>query len=112
MPYPRLFDDGQTVELDVHGATVDDALRLVRRTVSEACRRGRASVRIIHGHSSSDPEARNRTIKHALYDELDRRAFGEMVTSVVHFEGSMLFALPVRTSLDPRRISLRDVVTG
>ncbi len=74
MPYPTLDDDGQTVTLDLHGATVDEALGLARRVVAAAARRGRRNVRIIHGRSTSDRPTRDRTIKQALHDLLDRGA--------------------------------------
>ena len=54
MPYPRVDDDGQTVTLDLHGAPVDEAVRLARRLVREAARRGRRTVKIVHGQSTSN----------------------------------------------------------
>ncbi len=71
MKQPRLTDDGAAVELDVHGANVDEAIHLVRRVASLASERGRSTLRVVHGSSTSDPLALNRTIKHVLMGALE-----------------------------------------
>ena len=106
MPYPRLDDDGQTVTLDVHGATVDEALALARRVVAEAVRRGRPNVRIIHGASG---RGGRRTIREALYEALDR---GTLAPGASHWRGDgfLLLGFDVTAaSVDARLLRLRDV---
>ena len=75
MPHPTLEDDGRTVTLDLHGASVPEAMALVDRVVAEAARRGRATVKIIHGQSTSAPLGARPTIKQSLHDALDARRF-------------------------------------
>ncbi len=109
MPYPRLDDDGRTVTLDVHGATVVEAVRVVRATLREAARRGRARVRVIHGSSTSSALYRNRTIRHALHELLDAGAL-DCVTSAWRAEDSLLLGLDATAAPDPARLTLRDVL--
>lgn len=109
MKYPTIFDDGRTVELDLHGARVDEALRLTRRLIDEAYKRGRSMVRLIHGRSTSDADAFANTIKHALYAEFDRGAYGKVVTGVVRMDGAMLVSLPVSTRTNPNKIKIFDI---
>ena len=109
MPYPRIDDDGQTVTLDLHGAPVDEALRLTKRLVCEAARRGRRTVKIVHGQSTSSRLYQNRTIKNALYDLLDRGALGDAVTQAWRADGHLLLSLDLTAAADPRPIRLLDV---
>lgn len=109
MPSPRLSDDGQTVTLDLHGARVSEAERLIRRTVSLAAGRGRHRLTVVHGASTSDDLYRNRTIRHALYDLLDRGALDAWVTDAVRLDGSTVLALPVSSAPDPQRLSILDI---
>lgn len=106
MPF-RLHDDGQAVTLDLHGATVNEAEGLIRRTVRLAATRGRSRLTVIHGASTSDRRYRNRTIRHTLYDLLDDGALDE-VTSEFRNEGSCLLGLAAAAN-DPRRITRADV---
>lgn len=108
MARPALLDDGTTVTLDLHGAHVDDALRMVQRTASLAAARGRATLRVVHGSSTSDARARNRTIKHALHALLDE---GELpdVTGAFRSEDVLLLSLDAATAHDRRRLSLLDL---
>lgn len=110
MPAPRLTDDGRTVTLDLHGVRVDDAERLILRTAALAAERGRASLTVIHGASTSSDLYRNRTIRHALYDLLDDGALGRWVTGEVRFDGRTVLALDVLTTPDTRRLSVRDLM--
>lgn len=105
---PRLNDDGHTVTLDLHGATVDDAERLIRRTVSLAAERGRSRLTVVHGASTSDARYRNRTIRHALYDLLDEGALAD-VTDAIRLEGSCLLGLSAAPRTDPQRLSIGDI---
>jgi hypothetical protein len=104
----RLDDDGTRVTLDLHGASVEQGLALVRTTARLAAARGRASLCVIHGSSTSDPLARNRSIKHALQDLLETGGLPG-VTGALHQGGSTLLSLPLGGRADPRRLTLRDV---
>ena len=109
MPYPRVDDDGQTVTLDLHGASVEEATTLAARLVREAARRGRHTVKIVHGHSTSSGLYQNRTIKNALYDLLDQGTLGSGVTHAWRADGHLLLSLDVTASADPTPIRLLDV---
>ena len=87
---PRLDDDGHTVTLDLHGALVEDALALTVRLVREAARRGRTTVKLVHGHSTSSRLYQNRSIKHALHDLLDRGTLRNVVVHAWRAEGAVL----------------------
>lgn len=106
---PSLQDDGQTVTLDLHGSTVDEAIRLTQATLREATRRGRSRVTLIHGTSTSDPRYRNRTIKHELYALLERGGLEAAVTSTWRGEGRLVLSLDVGPSQDATPIRLMDV---
>jgi hypothetical protein len=108
MARPTLTDDGATVTLDLHGATVEEALRLVRRAAALAARRGRGTLRVVHGASTSDPRTGNRTIKHALHALLDAGGLPE-ATGAVRYEGYALIALSVTARRDPTPLRLLDL---
>lgn len=93
MARPHLHDDGWTVTLDLHGATVDEALRLTEAAVIESARRGRTSLRVVHGSSTTDPLGGTRTIKSELYAALDAGGWSSHVTSVYRGEGLALLGL-------------------
>jgi hypothetical protein len=108
MPYPTLKDDGHTVTLDLHGATVDEAMGLARQVVREAARRGRSSIKIIHGTSTSDTVFGNRSIKHALYDLLDRQALEASITSAWRADTYLLLSLSISAARNPNSMRLLD----
>jgi hypothetical protein len=110
MPYPRIHDDGQSVTLDLHGATIDEACDLAVRLVRHAARRGRGTAKIIHGQSTGNAYAPARTIKQALYDLLDRGAFDDVVIHAWRAEGHLLLSLDVTSAPDPRPIRLLDLM--
>lgn len=110
MPYPSLDDDGQSVTLDLHGATVQEAEDLAPKVVAEAARRGRDRVRIIHGSSTSSTRYRNRTIKHALYDLLEAGVLGPGIQSDLRSDDQLLLALDVSIQSDPSPIRLREIM--
>jgi hypothetical protein len=110
MPFVHLTDDGQSVTLDLHGARVDEAVDLAIRLVQVATRRGRTSLRLIHGASSSSDRVRNRTIKHALQDALDRGLFGSALSSSWQADAFLLLGLDATAAPDPKRITLLEVV--
>ena len=109
MAFPSLHDDGQTVTLDLHGARIEEALDLTRRLVSEAARRGRSTVKIVHGHSTSETLYQNRTIKNALYDLLDRGTLKKNITHTWRADGYVLLSLDVSASSTPAPIRMRDI---
>lgn len=106
---PSLQDDGQAVTLDLHGATVDEAIRLSQATLHEATRRGRTQVTLIHGTSTSDPRYRNRTIKHELYSLLENDQLAGAVTSAWRGEGHLILSLDVSANRNATPIRLIDV---
>ncbi|MFP4228116.1 MAG: Smr/MutS family protein [Salinivenus sp.] len=108
MPTPQLKDDGRVVTLDLHGATVDEALDLTYRTLRLADDRGRSRLRLIHGSSTTQAGA-TRTIKRALYDELNRGSLGTHATNVIRQRDTLILALDVTAASDPTPIRLRDV---
>lgn len=108
MASPKLDDDGTAVTLDLHGATVDEAVDLSLRTVRLAADRGRMQVTLIHGTSTTRQGA-YRTIKRALYDLLDDGAFRPHATEGWRADGHLVLALGVSTTSDTTPITLRDV---
>ena len=106
---PRLSDDGRTVTLDLHGARLHDAERLIRRVAALASEHGRHQIKVIHGASTSSAVYRNDTIRHTLYDLLDDGALDAWVTDYVRFEGHALLSLPLTGRPDTRRITMRDL---
>lgn len=108
MPRPRLDDDGQSVTLDLHGATVDDALDLAYAVVVEAARRGRSTVRLVHGASTTDAGGA-RTIKLALHDALDDGAYDRHVTSEFKMDGQLVLGLAPAPSPQDGRLRLSDL---
>lgn len=111
MPYPTLHDDGRQVTLDLHGATVEEAVRLAEHTIQAAAARGRHQVKLIHGASTSYGDGR--TIKRALHAALDDRAgrgvLARYGTSAWRADGHVLVALDVTRTPNPTRLRLADV---
>jgi len=109
MASPHLDDDGTAVTLDLHGATVDEAVDLSLRTVRLAADQGRTRVKLIHGASTTRQGA-YRTIKRALHDLLDDGAFAPHASEGWRAKGHLMLSLSVTTSSDPTPITLRDVM--
>jgi len=107
MGTPELDDDGRIVTLDLHGATVDEAIDLTFRTLRLAEERGRTRLKLIHGSSTTD--GNRRTIKSALHDLLDRGKLGRRATNVIRSQNSLVLALDLTATTDPTPIELRDV---
>ena len=105
---PRLDDDGQSVTLDLHGARVEEALRLSEALVIAAARHGRSTIRLIHG-SSTTGLGGGRTIKSALYRALDDGDFDRHATSSFKNEGALLLGLAPSPSPLRRRLRLDDL---
>lgn len=108
MGTPALNDDGSVVTLDLHGATVDEAIDLTYRTLRLAEERGRTRLTLIHG-SSTTTDGPGRTIKSALHDLLDRGELGTHATNVIRSQDTLVLALDLTASRDPTPIQLRDV---
>lgn len=105
---PRLTDDGIRPELDLHGCTVNEALHLARQLIIESARRGRDSVRLIHGMSTSTPG--NRTIKSALTELIESGALTLHVSGALKSEGHMIVALRRRGNYHvPGRMTLCNI---
>ena len=109
MPYPTLHDDGVTVTLDLHGATVAEAVQLAQALIRTARRQGRQTVKLIHGRSTSSTLWQNRTIKHELYALLEDGAFDDAIASVWRAEGHLLLALGSTETPDPAPIRLQNL---
>jgi DNA-nicking Smr family endonuclease len=107
MPRPQLNDDGVTVTLDLHGATVDEAVALALRTFHLAQRRGRATLKLIHGASTSAPG--RRTIRSALHALDDAGRFAA-ATHVRRARGHLVLSLDLTAPRSPQRLRLRDVM--
>ena len=103
---PSLRDDGRTVTLDLHGATVREAEELADGTLHAAASRGRSAVKLIHGASTSSTQYRNRTIKHAVQDLAGTHP---AVTTALRAEGYLTCSLDVTADADPALLTLRDV---
>ncbi len=105
---PRLTDDGTRPELDLHGCTVHEALHLSRQLIIESARRGRDSVRLIHGKSTSTPG--KRTIKSALTELIDSGALTLHISGSFKSDGHMIVALRKRGNRHPPGyINLRNL---
>ena len=106
---PRLEDDGHTITLDLHGARVAEAEQLAEAVVIEAARRGRATVRLIHGASTSERGDGRRTIKSAIHEMLDDGEFHRHVASVVRADGHVLLGIAPAPRPIAGRIRIRDL---
>ena len=107
-PMPRLEDDGQRVTLDLHGVTVDRALDIALATAIEAARRGRSTLRVVHGASSCERGA-EQTIRSELRDAVEAGEFSRHVTTHVYDDGAILLGLAPAPRPVPGRIHLADV---
>lgn len=108
MSSPHLEDDGRVVTLDLHGATVEEAIDLTYRTLRLAEDRGRSRLTLIHGSSTTE-EGNRRTIKKALHDLLDQGDLKAHATSVQRSRDTLTLALDLTASGDPTPIRLSDI---
>lgn len=106
---PRLTDDGQTVVLDLHGATVDDALRLARRALTLCHGRGRHRLDVVHGSSTTERDGARRTIKTAIHAWLDGGTAAPFYQSDRRGEALVSFYFALGARADARRLTLRDL---
>jgi len=110
MPYPRISDDGRTVEIDLHGASVREAESMLRRLVSIAVRRGRSTVRVIHGASTSESDAGRSTIRGHLLAMLESGTLSPDITDWFAFDTSTVVSLQTPSRADAARITINDVI--
>ena len=106
---PRsVVDDGVRVVIDLHGCTVEAAIRIIRKTLVVAAQAGRSGVEVIHGMGS---EASATSIRGALRTALLDGRWADIVTDHVEVGGGRtVISLPLAVQIpDSRRISLRDV---
>ena len=105
----RLTDDGRLVELDLHRARVAEAARAFEEAAVLAADRGRHTLRVVHGHSTTDPRGEAATIKRAVQDVLASGYLGQYVASWVDSGGATLVGLKPASPPDPRPLRLADL---
>ena len=105
----RLNDTGSSATLDLHGASVAEAEELALKFVEKAAERGRRTVRIIHGSSTTDDDPQNRTIKRALHDLLEEGAFDEWATSVIKRQDTLLISLDLSAESSYQPLTMLDI---
>ncbi len=110
MPYPRVTDDGLAVEIDLHGATVSEAEGLVRRLVTIAARRGRSTIRVIHGASTSESGIGHTTIRSRLFELLEEGELSPEVTDWFSFDVATTLSLAAAGRRDDRRLTMSDLL--
>lgn len=104
----RIDDDGQRVTVDLHGVSVERALEVADAAIIESARRGRSTLRLIHGASSYERGA-DFTIRGELEHAVDDGRFDRHVTSVVEDETSMLLGLAPAPRPASGLIQLADI---
>ena len=108
MKTPSVRDDGQRVSLDLHGATIRNAIILLRRTLMVSAARGRSTVRVIHGYSTSvNPRVRT-SIRDELNRLLDEGSLSE-VQNYFRLDGATILSLRLCNDVDRRPITIRDI---
>ena len=105
----RLHDDGHLVELDLHRARVAEAARAFEEAAVLAAERGRHMLRVVHGHSTTDPRGEAATIKRAVQELLASGYLGQYVASWVDGGGATLVGLKPAGVRDARPIRLADL---
>ena len=106
----RLMDNGRRPVLDLHGCTVEQALALTRALIVEAAKRGRDSIELVHGSSTSDAEDHLPTIRSALRELIGSGRMTMHVGQYLKRDSSMVVALRRQTRQpDHRRITLQRI---
>jgi len=95
--------------LDLHGARVTDAEDLAEAVVIEASRRGRSTVRLVHGISTTEHNVDDWTIKTALHAMLDEGVFALYTTSAFRADGHLLLGIAPAPQPAAGRVTLRDI---
>ena len=103
------MDDGSTIVLDLHGVGIADAEDLSEAVVIEAARRGRSTVRLVHGMSTTEHNLREWTIKTALHSMLDDGVFAPYTTSAFRADGHLLLGIAPAPRPIAGRVTLRDI---
>jgi len=93
MPFPTVDDDGATVTLDLHGATLREAERLLKRCLRLAAARGRGTLRIIHGTSTAEKDPHRPTIKSLVTKILADEETADYIRGHFPFEGHTTVSL-------------------
>ena len=107
---PRLTDDGRRPVLDLHGCSVAKALALTRALIVESVKRGRDSVELIHGSSTSHIEDHRPTIRSALRKLISSGRMSLHVGQYLKRDASMVVALRRQTRQPDRRpITLQKI---
>ncbi len=109
--FPKRFDDdGTNVTVDVHGCSIADAFYIVRRSVQEAFRRGRARVVVIHGLSAGSGS--ERTIKKDLERRLANAEFDAWISGSTqdHVGGRTTLWIIIGGTRNSSPINVNDVV--
>lgn len=109
MAYPSVHDDGQSVQLDLHGSKVRHAKRLFENTLLLACERGRSTVKVIYGTSTSVDDAFASSIKHTILDMLVSGEYSDLVSGYWETDGHALVSLIARGSPAPQRITIFEI---
>lgn len=104
---PRLDDDGSMVTLDLHGASVEEAINMTYAVLRLAEDRGRRQIKLIHGSSTTAPG--RRTIKSELRSLLDNGPLAGRATNVLRSRDYVVLSLDLTASPDPTRIQLHEV---
>ena len=105
---PRLDDDGQSVTLDLHGARVAEAVELAHTAAEASARRGRRTLRLVHGLSTTEAGA-HRTIKTELADAWHGGDFDRWATDAVQLEGLLVLSLAPAPAPLVGRLRLADL---
>ena len=108
MPYAKVSDNGRSVELDLHGVGVSRAIHLFDAAIKIASRRGRSTIKIIHGSSTSDVSHEASTIKLRLRDQIESGRYDDLIVSRYFSDGHLLLSLAPGGS-DPSPISIFDI---
>jgi hypothetical protein len=86
---------------------VEDAARIICHIAELAGRRGRDTLRVVHGSSTSDPLARTRTIRHTVHDLLDGGRLRPWVVDSVRYDDYAILSLGVSRASRPGAATAR-----
>lgn len=106
---PTLSDTGSAVTLDLHGARIHEAEDLVLSAARLAASRGRSTLRVVYGASTTDRDHSNRTVKTAVLAMVDAGDLDGWIASEHISEGHATFGLALTGANDSRRIALADL---
>lgn len=107
---PRRFTDtGSEVTVDLHGCSVRDALFIARRTVQEACWRGRSRVILVTGASARSDGP---TIRSEVARAVERGAWDEWISGSTEdgFGGRRTVWIRLTGANNTQRIRMKDVL--